>query len=420
MASFLQRPSSPKHHERPLHLYPEVQIDLFKAPDAPFHGQRKDWPVHDLPKQQLAVQAAPPRQKVPFEGQRKDWPVHDVQPRHKGDAVQYTPSSAPFYGSTTSNDAHKKFDMPRRQQVVQAAPPRQKVPFEGQRKDWPVHDVQPRARARQTVQHSPSQAPFYGNTTSGDAHKKFDMPRRQQVVQAAPPRQKVRFEGTTTAQDNFKGWNLSDRRLSIGLETLGGLFYRLIPATMSIPCRPSQVFSTVSDDQTVVNIKIFEGEREIAVENKLLGEFDLVDIPNASRGVPQIEVIFDVNQDNILHVEARDKVTGRFQTIELSDPYALDKPELQELIRDATAHKQDDIEEKALIEANKRADVQLYMARKAANRMRAQGKTSEETDLRFAMKEVENAMRGDDIPRINALANALKPFTRGLKYESIY
>ena len=419
MASFLQRPSSPKHHERPLHLYPEVQIDLFKAPDAPFHGQRKDWPVHDLPKQQLAVQAAPPRQKVPFEGQRKDWPVHDVQPRHKGDAVQYTPSSAPFYGSTTSNDAHKKFDMPRRQQVVQAAPPRQKVPFEGQRKDWPIHDVQTR-QPRENLEYKPSSAPFYGDTTSAGAHKKFDMPRRQQVVQAAPPREKVRFEGTTTAQDNFKGWNLSDRRLSIGLETLGGLFYRLIPATMSIPCRPSQVFSTVSDDQTVVNIKIFEGEREIAVENKLLGEFDLVDIPNASRGVPQIEVIFDVNQDNILHVEARDKVTGRFQTIELSDPYALDKPELQELIRDATAHKQDDIEEKALIEANKRADVQLYTARKAANRMRAQGKTSEETDLRFAMKEVENAMRGDDIPRINALANALKPFTRGFKYESIY
>ena len=232
------------------------------------------------------------------------------------------------------------------------------MPFEGQSTasaTFKAHDLEPQARRQETVQYTPSSAPFYGETTSGAAHKQFEVPRQTRQVQSPPPRPKVRFEGTTTAADTFKGWKLSGQRLSLGLETLGGLFFRLIPASLDIPCKRSEIFSTVADDQTVTNIKIYEGEREIAVENKLLGEFDLVDIPLAPRGVPQIEVTFHVNQDNILHVEARDKVTGRAQMIDVIDPYGLEGTEVQRLVQDARTHKSEDLSEKAVIEAAKEA-----------------------------------------------------------------
>merc|ERR1719261_199392 len=139
--------------------------------------------------------------------------------------------------------------------------------------------------------------------------------------------------------------------LSLGIETLGGVFTRLISRNTTIPTKKSQVFSTAADNQTQVGIKVLQGEREMAADNKPLGQFDLTDIPPAPRGVPQIEVTFDIDADGIMHVSAKDKGTGKEQNIVIQSSGGLSEDEIQNMVREAEANKAGDEARKALIEA---------------------------------------------------------------------
>lgn len=148
--------------------------------------------------------------------------------------------------------------------------------------------------------------------------------------------------------------------LSLGIETLGGVFTRLIDRNTTIPTRKSQVFSTAEDNQTAVTIRVFQGEREMAVDNKILGQFDLMGIRPAPRGRPQIEVIFDIDANGIVHVTAKDKETNQEQQIRIQSSGGLDEKEIQRMIQEAEAHKQADQERKHLIEARNQAESTIH------------------------------------------------------------
>merc|ERR1719230_635461 len=139
--------------------------------------------------------------------------------------------------------------------------------------------------------------------------------------------------------------------LSLGIETLGGMFTRLINRNTTIPTKNSSVFSTAADNQPQVQIKVLQGEREMASDNKMLGQFELVGIPPAPRGMPQIEVTFDIDADGIMHVSAKDKGTGKTQQIRIQSSGGLSEDEIQQMVTDAEANKADDEARKALIEA---------------------------------------------------------------------
>src|SRR5207253_1524262 len=130
--------------------------------------------------------------------------------------------------------------------------------------------------------------------------------------------------------------------LSLGIETLGGVFTRLIDRNTTIPTKKSQVFSTAEDHQGAVTIRVFQGEREMAADNKMLGHFDLVGIPPAPRGVPQIEVTFDIDANGIVHVSAKDLATGKEQSIRITASSGLNKDEIEKMVKDAQAHAADD------------------------------------------------------------------------------
>merc|ERR1712146_404050 len=144
--------------------------------------------------------------------------------------------------------------------------------------------------------------------------------------------------------------------LSLGLETLGGVFTRLIGRNTTIPIKKTQVFSTAADSQTQVQIKVLQGEREMAADNKLLGEFDLVGIPPAPRGMPQIEVSFDIDADGILHVSAKDKATGKEQRIVIQSSGGLSEEDIQNMIKDAEANQAADAKRREAVEAKNELD----------------------------------------------------------------
>lgn len=144
--------------------------------------------------------------------------------------------------------------------------------------------------------------------------------------------------------------------LSLGIETLGGVFSKLIPRNTTIPTKKSQVYSTAADNQTQVTISVFQGEREIARDNKLMGNFDLVGIPPSPRGVPQIEVTFDIDANGIVHVNASDKSTGKSQSIVIQSSGGLDKSQIEKMVKEAEEMKADDEKRKAKVEARNEAD----------------------------------------------------------------
>ncbi|MCE2509494.1 MAG: molecular chaperone DnaK [Alphaproteobacteria bacterium] len=152
--------------------------------------------------------------------------------------------------------------------------------------------------------------------------------------------------------------------LSLGIETLGGVFTRLIDRNTTIPTRKSQVFSTAEDSQTAVTIRVFQGEREMASDNKLLGQFDLVGIPSAPRGVPQIEVRFDIDANGIVNVSAKDKATGKEQAIHIQASGGLSEEEINEMVQDAESHADEDKKRRELVEARNQAEVLLYSTEK--------------------------------------------------------
>jgi molecular chaperone DnaK len=153
--------------------------------------------------------------------------------------------------------------------------------------------------------------------------------------------------------------------LSLGIETLGGVMTKLIDRNTTIPTRKSETFSTAEDDQTAVTIRVFQGEREMAADNKLLGQFDLVGIPPAPRGVPQIEVTFDIDANGIVNVSAKDKSSGKQQTIRIQASGGLNEAEVQRMVHEAEAHAEEDRRRRELVDLRNQADAAIYGAEKA-------------------------------------------------------
>src|SRR5471030_2535476 len=153
--------------------------------------------------------------------------------------------------------------------------------------------------------------------------------------------------------------------LSLGIETLGGVFTRLIDRNTTIPTKKSQVFSTAEDGQQAVTIRVFQGEREMAADNKVLGQFDLVGLPPAPRGVPQIEVGFDIDANGIVNVQAKDKGTGKEQQIRIQASGGLSEADIQRMVKDAEAHAEEDKKSKAAVEAKNNAEAFVHSTEKA-------------------------------------------------------
>jgi len=159
--------------------------------------------------------------------------------------------------------------------------------------------------------------------------------------------------------------------LSLGIETLGGVFTRLINRNTTIPTKKSQIFSTAADNQTQVSIKVLQGEREMATDNKMLGQFDLVGIPSSPRGTPQIEVTFDIDANGIVHVTARDKATGKEQNITIKSSGGLSEADIQRMVREAEENAEKDKNRKELIEAKNQADSLIYNTEKSLREHKA-------------------------------------------------
>jgi molecular chaperone DnaK len=179
--------------------------------------------------------------------------------------------------------------------------------------------------------------------------------------------------------------------LSLGIETLGGIFTKIIERNTTIPTRKSQIFSTATDNQTAVTIKVYQGEREMAADNKLLGVFELIGIPPAPRGVPQIEVSFDIDANGILHVSAKDLGTGKEQSIRITASSGLTEEEIQRMMRDAEAHAEEDRRKRELAEARNEADALIYAVQKSVKEYGDKLTEAEKKEIQEALKACQKA-----------------------------
>ncbi len=195
--------------------------------------------------------------------------------------------------------------------------------------------------------------------------------------------------------------------LSLGIETLGGVMTKLIQKNTTIPTKAQQVFSTADDNQGAVTIHVLQGERDMAAGNKSLGQFNLEGIPPAPRGMPQIEVTFDIDANGILHVSAKDKATGKENKITIKANSGLTEDEIQRMVKDAEAHAAEDKEKLALVNARNQADSLVHQVKKTLVELGDKVGADEKSKLEAAVKELEDAIKGDDKARIEAKAEAL-------------
>jgi len=207
--------------------------------------------------------------------------------------------------------------------------------------------------------------------------------------------------------------------LSLGIETLGGVFTRIIDRNTTIPTKKSQVFSTAEDNQNAVTIRVFQGEREMAADNKVLGQFDLVGIPPAPRGVPQIEVSFDIDANGIVNVQAKDKATGKEQQIRIQASGGLSEAEIQKMVKDAEAHAEEDKKRKAAVEAKNRAEADVHSTEKALAEYGSKLGEADRRAIETALADLKEALKSDDTDAITAKMNALRQASQKLG-EAMY
>jgi molecular chaperone DnaK len=195
--------------------------------------------------------------------------------------------------------------------------------------------------------------------------------------------------------------------LSLGIETLGGVMTKMIQKNTTIPTKFSQVFSTADDNQPAVTIKVYQGEREMATGNKLLGEFNLEGIPPAPRGLPQIEVTFDIDANGILHVGAKDKASGKENKITIKANSGLSEEEIQKMVKDAELYADEDKKLKELADARNQGDGLVHSTRKALSEYGDKLDGGEKEKIEAAIKDLEEALKGNDKSAIDAKVTAL-------------
>ena len=195
--------------------------------------------------------------------------------------------------------------------------------------------------------------------------------------------------------------------LSLGIETLGGVFTRIIDRNTTIPTKKSQVFSTAEDNQNAVTIRVFQGEREMAADNKVLGQFDLMGIPPAPRGMPQIEVTFDIDANGIVNVSAKDKATGKEQQIRIQASGGLTEADIQKMVKDAEAHATEDKKRREAVDAKNQADALVHSTEKALAEHGSKVAETERRAIEDAVSDLKEALKGDDAEAIKAKTNTL-------------
>jgi molecular chaperone DnaK len=196
--------------------------------------------------------------------------------------------------------------------------------------------------------------------------------------------------------------------LSLGIETLGGVFTRLIDRNTTVPAKKSQVFSTAEDNQNAVTIRVFQGEREMAADNKALAQFDLVGIPPAPRGMPQIEVTFDIDANGIVNVSAKDKGTGKEQRIQIQASGGLSEADIDRMVKDAEAHAADDMKRKEVVEAKNHGEAFLHTTEKTVGEHGSKVGDADRRIIENAMADLREALKGNDAAAIIAKTNALQ------------